>query len=202
MPVTQCQSPRMPFKIVILWTDALVFLLIAAVLALIWHVRRHEHLAASWRKVARSASGMSAATVLAFFVIIGIVDSLHYNPAVATKDGKVVYGVEVLSVLDKATERLRMRKATTYSAPLATHRYTKESIELPDGRQVRDYPRLKYGGAHLKDPEADWASDVVRRCFYGVAAGLVIWLVVATLLCALLAQRHAANTDQIGRAHV
>jgi len=64
----------MPFKPVILWTDALVFLLIAAVLALIWHVRRHEHLATSWRKVARSPSGMAAATVLAFFVVVGIAD--------------------------------------------------------------------------------------------------------------------------------
>ena len=190
----------MPFKIVILWTDGLVFLLIAAVLALVWHVRRHEHLAAPWSKVARNPGGMAAATVLAFFVVVGIVDSLHYSPAVAVKDGKAVYGVEVLSLLDKATERLRTRKATTYSAPLATHRYTKESIELPDGSQVRDFPRLKQGGAHLKDPEVDWAPDVAHRAFYGLAAGLVTWLVVATFLCALLAHRQATNTDRMWRA--
>jgi len=183
----------MAFKIVILWTDALVFLLFAAVLMLIWHVRQHEHLAASWRKVARDPSGMAAATVLAFFVLIGIADSVHYRVAVGAKDGKAIYAVEVLSVLDKAAEHLRMRKATTYSSPLATHRFTKESIELPDGRQVRDYPRLTYGGAHLRDPEADWGPDVVRRSAYGLAAGLLIWIVAATLLCALLARRGAAN---------
>ena len=54
----------MPFKLVVLWTDALVFLLVAAIVALVWHVRRHEHLAAPWRKVARDASGMAAGTVL------------------------------------------------------------------------------------------------------------------------------------------
>ena len=72
----------MPFSIVILWTDALVFAMIAAVLALAWHVRRHEHLAASWRKVVRSPTGMAAGTVLSFFVVIGIADSLHYRPAI------------------------------------------------------------------------------------------------------------------------
>jgi len=190
----------MAFKIVILWTDALVFLLLAAVLMLIWHVRRHEHLAASWRKVARDPSGMAAATMLAFFVLIGIADSVHYRVAVGVKDGKAVYAVEVLSVLDKAAEHLRMRKATTYSSPLATHRFTKESIELPDGRQVRDYPRLTYGGAHLRDPEADWGPDVVRRSAYGLAAGLLIWIVAATLLCALLARRRAANAILMWRA--
>jgi len=190
----------MPFKIVILWTDVLVFLLIAAVLALAWQVRRHEHLAAPWRKVARNPGGMAAATVLSFFVVVGIVDSLHYRPAVAMKDGEAVYAVEVLSVLDKATERLRRRQATTYSAPLATHRYTKESIELPDGRQLRDFPRLKQGGAHLKDPDADWGPDVARRCLYGLAAGALIWLAATTLLCALLARRHEASTDRMWRA--
>ncbi len=190
----------MPFKIVILWTDALVFVMIAAVIALAWHVRRHEHLAASWRKVARSPTGMSAATVLSFFVVIGIADSLHYRPAIAMKDSKTVYSVEVLSVLDKVTEHLRMRKGTTYSAPLATHGYTKETTELPDGRQVRDFPRLKYGGAHLKDPVADWAPDVARRCLYGFAAGTLLWLTIVTLLCALLARRGGVDTNTIWRA--
>ena len=39
----------MPFKIVILWTDALVFLLIAVVIASGWYIRRQEHLRAPWR---------------------------------------------------------------------------------------------------------------------------------------------------------
>ena len=190
----------MPFKPVILWTDALVFLLLAAVVVLTLHVRRHEHLAAPWRKVARSPSGMAAATLLSFFVVIGIADSLHYRAAIGVNDGKTVYAVEVLSLFDKAAERLRTRKATTYSAPLATHRYTKEAIELPDGRTVRDYPRLKYGGAHLKNPETDWAPDIARRCLYGLAAGLVIWLALAVLLCALLAHAHQDNTDRVWRA--
>ena len=75
-----------------------------------------------------------------------------------------------------------------------------KSMELPDGRQVRDFPRLKYGGAHLKDPAADWAPDVARRCLYGFAAGTLVWLTIVTLICALLARRDGVSTDFIWRA--
>ncbi len=190
----------MPFKPVIFWTDALVFLLLAVVVALVLHVRRHEHLAAPWRKVARSPSGMAAATVLSLFVVIGIADSLHYRLAIGAKDGKTIYAVEVLSLLDAAAGPLRARKEKTYSAPLATHLYAKETMELPDGRQVRDFPRLKHGGAHLRDPEADLVPDIARRALLGGAAGALAWIVLAVLLCAVLAQRGAQGTDAAWRA--
>jgi peptide/nickel transport system permease protein len=140
---------------------------------------------------------MSAATVLVFFVVIGLADSLHYRPAIEMRDGKAIYAVEVLSVFDTLAGGLRAQKATTYSAPLATHRYSRELIELPDGRQVRDYPRLKYGGAHLKDPDTEWGPDIARRCLYGIAGGALIWLVVAALLCAVLARGGTADTGRM-----
>ncbi|OGA25310.1 MAG: peptide ABC transporter permease [Betaproteobacteria bacterium RIFCSPLOWO2_02_FULL_67_26] len=190
----------MPFKIVILWTDALIYLLVVVVLLLAWHVRRHEHLAAPWRKVARSPGGLAAAALLALFVVIGLADSVHYRPSVAVKDGKTVYAVEVLSLLDAIAAPLRARKEKTYSAPLATRLFAKETIELPGGGQARDYPRLKHGGAHLEQPEEQWASDIARRALWGAAAGVVLWLVLAILLCALLARRAGADVDEIWRA--
>ena len=196
----QAGDAAMPFKPVILWTDALVFVLVAAALLFAWYVRRHEHLLAPWRRVARSASGMAALTVLCFFIIAGLLDSLHYRPALPNQGGPRVYAVEVLSVLDAAVGPLRTQKEKTYSAPLATHLYARETMELPDGRQVRDYPRLKFGGAHLEDPEADRASDIARRTLYGVAAGAIAWLVAATLLCALIASRGGTHIDAAWRA--
>ena len=187
----------MPFKPVILWTDALIFLLLGVIALFVWYVRQHEHLLAPWRRVARSASGMSALTVFLFFVVIGIADSLHYRPALPAKGGAPVYSVEVISLFDRLAGDLRTEKATTYSAPLATHRFTKELIELPDGRQVRDYPRLKYGGAHLENPGADWGRDVARRVLSGAAAAVMLWITLTTVLCAWLAHRRSSNTDRM-----
>ncbi len=190
----------MPFRLVILWTDALVFLLVVAVAALVWYVRRHEHLMAPWRKVARDPVGVAAGTVLAVFVFVGLADSVHYRPAIGAKDGKTIYAVEVLSLLDALAAPLRARREKTYSAPLATRLYSKETIELPDGKQARDYPRLKHGGSHLENPEADLAPDVARRALWGFAAGLVAWLVLALLVCALVARRAEWNMETAWRS--
>ncbi|MCI3952408.1 MAG: transporter permease [Burkholderiales bacterium] len=179
----------MSFMPVILWTDALIYLLLAAVAAFAWYVRRQEHLLAPWRRVARSASGMSALTVLVFFVAVGLLDSLHYRPALPAAEGATrYYAVEVLSLFDRLAEPLRTRREKTYSEPLGTHLYAKESIDLPDGRQVRDYPRLVHGGAHLQDPGGDWAGDLMRRMLYGIASAMLVWLAVAAGLCIRVAR--------------
>jgi peptide/nickel transport system permease protein len=190
----------MPFDPVILWTDRFVFLLLAAVAATIWYVRRHEHLSVPWRRVAQSASGMSALTVLSVFIVIGLLDTLHYSPAIGVKDGKTIYAVEVRSLLDRIAEPLRTQREKTYSAPLATHLFAKETVIRPDGSETREYPRLRFGGAHLEDPAADWTPDVTRRAVLGFAAGMLAWVILATLLCAVLAHRQEGSMDKVWRA--
>ncbi|HZP93396.1 MAG TPA: ABC transporter permease [Burkholderiales bacterium] len=184
--------PALPFKPVLLWTDALVFVLLAAVIAFAWQVRRREHLRQPWVKVSRSRLGMVSAVLLCVFVAIGLLDSLHFRPRLSADaaDGRANYAVETMSVFDLMVTGLRTRPETTYSAPLATHLYAKETVEGPDGRQIRVYPRLKYGGAHLQDPERDWAPDVLRRAVAGVAAAALLWnLVLAGAIAWLAARR-------------
>lgn len=187
----------MPFQPVILWTDALVFLLLAVTVGTVVYVRRHEHLRKPWRRVAQSPSGMVGAVFLVFFVVIGLIDSLHYrarldNPAPGAKSA---YAVEIRSALDSLLESLQKRPEKTYSAPLAYNAYSKETIELPDGRQTREFPRLKFGGAHLAQPESQWAGDIARRVLAGVAIGLVAWLVVGMLICAARARNENSTLE-------
>jgi len=184
----------MPFKPVILWTDALVFVLVAAVVAFGWYVTRHEHLMAPWRKVMRQRYGMCALVVLIPFIVIGLLDSLHYRPRLDAMQGmKSGYSVEVLSVFDKLATQLRTHPERTYSAPLAAYSYAMETVTLPDGTQKRAFPRLKFGGAHLKDPATELVPDVLRRVLAGVGLGVVAWIVLTTLLAAWLAQRHSGG---------
>ncbi|MBA4142167.1 MAG: ABC transporter permease [Nitrosospira sp.] len=180
------------FKPVILWTDALVYLLVAIVIALVWYVRRNEHFAAPWRRVGRSASGMAALTVLAFFVIIGLLDTVHLRPAVENKSGgsgETAYSVEVLSLLDLIATPLRTRVEKTYSSPFAAYLYARETVELPNGGQAREFPRLEFGGAHLQDPETQLVRDVAWRAVAGAGLGLFLWCMVVAFLAATLAHR-------------
>ena len=165
----------MMFKPVMLWTDALIFVLLAVILMFAVYVRRHAHLRAPWRGVMRSPTGLASAMVLAVFVVVGLLDSIHYRPALPLQPGQSVqYGVEVLSVLDSLLSDLRTHTEKTYSAPLATHLYAKETTVLADGRAVRIYPRLKYGGAQLADPRSGWAADIGMRVALGSVKGLML----------------------------
>ncbi|MBI3221699.1 MAG: ABC transporter permease [Nitrosomonadales bacterium] len=168
----------MSFIPVILWSDALVFLLLAAGLASVWHIRRHEHLLLPWRRVARNATAMVSLLLLSLFLLVGLLDTLHYRMALPEKhDGMTVYSPEVLSVFDQLVAPLRMHNEKTYSAPLAVTLYAKESVSDAQGRVLRDYPRLKYGGAHLTDV-SQRDGDVLSRALTGAAAGLLAGMVL------------------------
>jgi len=166
---------------VILVTDVLVWLLVAAATGYAFYCRRQPHLAQPWTRVFRSAAAAASMVVLAAYVGVGLLDSLHFRPALAQKAGeRKAYSSDVLSVLDLALVHLKGRGEKTYSAPLATRSYAKEQIELPDGRQLRDFPRLRFGGAHLKD-EGEWEEDVAKRTLtgFGVAIALLLLLLPA-----------------------
>ncbi len=69
----------MPLMPVFLWTDTLVFLLIALGLGFAFHVTRHEHLRAPWRRVVRSRIGVATLVVLSAYGLVGLLDTVHFR---------------------------------------------------------------------------------------------------------------------------
>ena len=190
----------MPFKPVILWTDALIYLLLVVVIIFAWYVRRNEHLLVPWKRVGHSVSGMMALAVLMLFISIGLLDTVHFRPALENNNSariEKVYDVQVLSLFDIMVTPLRTNIEKTYSAPFATQLYSKETIELPEGGQVREFPRLEFGGAHLQNPEKQLAADVTWRTLEGLCLGILVWVVSVTLLVKLIAYKSGKKFMQM-----
>jgi len=207
---------------VILWSDALVFLLLAAGIAGALYIRRREHLLLPWKRVAQSNVALVSLLVLSLFFGIGLLDSLHFRTALPqANSGEKVYSSEVLSVFDKVVEPLRLHTEKTYSAPFALTLYAKESLTDARGNIVRDYPRLQYGGAHLADVSAR-DGDIARRALAGGVFGLLaggvllvlgrrrfsqkamfIAIMTVSALVAVLANLatvyHVLGTDKVGQ---
>lgn len=179
----------MSFMPVILWSDALVFLLLAAGAAGTWYVHRQEHLLLPWRRVAKSRVAMVSLLVLSLFLVVGLLDTLHFRSALPQMNGgEKVYSPEVLSVFDKLVDPLRTHNEKTYSEPFALSLYAKESTTDAQGNVMRVYPRLKYGGAHLAD-ESQRDADILKRALIGGGLGLLVgllsfYLTHRTLHCA------------------
>ncbi|MBN8462069.1 MAG: ABC transporter permease [Dechloromonas sp.] len=188
----------MGFQVVVLWSDMLIWLLVAAGLGVGVLVAKTPPLLAAWRRVGANRVGMASATVLLAFIAIGLLDSLHYRVQLEGKPGqKASYAIEVLSVLDALAAPLRLRNEKTYSEPFATRLYAKETIDLPGGETMRDYPRLKHGGVHLGEREGEVVADAGLTAFRAGLLTVLGWLALAAGAAAVV-QRGAAAVDASG----
>ncbi|MCF8209444.1 MAG: ABC transporter permease, partial [Rhodoferax sp.] len=64
-------------KLVFLASDIALFVLLAAIALYVWHARRTPTLRQTWRIVLHDTSAMSASVILAVFLLIAVLDSLH-----------------------------------------------------------------------------------------------------------------------------
>ena len=177
----------MPIQPVFLVIDALLYLLVAVGGVFAYYASRHEHLRLPWRQVRRRPLAMAALVVLTAYILIGLLDSMHFRLRLpeqnSEQSSETIYSPQVYSVLDLILEPLHQRSEKTYSAPFATHAHTKEFIEHNGGNRVFDYPRLQHGGAHLEDPD-DRAADIAVRLLQSALAGIIAFalLCLATVL--------------------
>ncbi len=159
-----------------LWTDSVLFLSVAGGIGYALHVARHPYLMVPWRQIRYRSSAMVSFVVLAFYLGIGLLDSVHFRERLPDvgKGEEAHYSPEVVSLFDLLATPLRKGVERTYSAPLATHLHVKENMEQAGGVTVRAYPRLTHGGAHLVDPETDRLPDLFSILLKWGAIGLLV----------------------------
>ena len=170
-------------RFALLTTDALFFALLFIALVYVVYAWRREHLRAPWREVARKPLAVIAGVVLSCFLLIAVLDSIHFYPRIVQFDGggtRSQYDTELISVFDHLVTPLRAQVEKSYSAPLAIYAYSKETIDTGTGKTRRDYPRLRWAGAHLSDPE-EHKRDLWQRFGGGIVWGLAGWVMVVAV---------------------
>jgi peptide/nickel transport system permease protein len=175
---------------VILWTDYFVYLLVFMTLWVIYYCLNHDHLRHKWLQVIRRPINLVAILVLLVYCTIGLLDSIHFNQRI-DKNGQGSTGI--VSVLDVILKPLIDHPEKTYSAPFATHGFSKESITIKKGQMTRDFPKLVYGGAHLKHKSK--AEDLRSRIAIIALQSIVVWGALSVLLILWGAARHGLNFE-------
>jgi peptide/nickel transport system permease protein len=178
-------------KFVFLWTDIAIWALLAALVLYAVFVVRTPGLARNWRRVFSDAAALASSVVLLLCLLVTLLDSVHYRrvlPAAAgSPNAAVAYDVRTISLLDAAMAAQVASREASYSRPLAYVGFMKESIEVA-GKVERLPPRLVHGGAHLQNPDEQWAGDVAMRIVGGILLGLVATAILAAALTAALAR--------------
>ncbi len=177
----------MPFKIDILWTDAVFFVLLASIFILIFFQRKQmKH--ARWTQVFKNKVGMSSAVVLFFYLCIAFLDSLHFRPELSQRlpNQETLYATQVESVLDLILSPLDVQMETTYAAPFATTSFAEEP-HLVQGQVVYDFEPLRYTAEHIPPdtPTLTEISHIMRAALPMTGLLTAVTLVVIFFLVTL-----------------
>ena len=166
------------------------------------YVMGNPPLRETWTRVFRKPIAISSAMVLMCFILVALLDSVHFRTLEPTSGASQAKSTlsEPKSVLDMLLKPLAESRERTYSAPLSAVGFRKETLQR-DGAQVRDYPRLRFGGAHLKDPEQELTTDVVVLLLKALALGaglLAASMALGSIFKAIWAKE---DGDQEGALH-
>ena len=170
-------------KVLILWSDALIFLLVAALGLFFLQLRKNPQTRAHWSQVFSSPLGMVTFTLILVYVGVALLDSLHFRRALPPVPGaaqQVFYENKATSVLDTILGGMGDRYERTYSAPFALKSFEKQNMKDGQGRVFRDFPVLEHAGTHL-ERSGDRAADILAKSLQAVVIGLVISLAVLSL---------------------
>ncbi|ETO93508.1 ABC transporter permease [Legionella oakridgensis] len=148
----------------LLWTDE-CFLLVLLLSAAVWmKSMRKMHVRRAFQRIFKQPIAVSAAIILMFFLIIAVMDSLHYKTADEHQPK---------SLLDRILAPLGDDYEKTYSAPMSLTLYATETI-MVDGQVEQIYPRLKYPPKTLQDDKDIWHQLVEPILLITVALALAM----------------------------
>jgi peptide/nickel transport system permease protein len=164
-------------KFLLLWSDLLIFLLVASLCLFFYKLREDPQTRMRWAQVFSSRLGMVTFTVILTYVGIALLDSVHFRRALPPVEGmqteEIFYDNKVTSVLDVVLGGMGERFERTYSAPFALKSFEKKNMKDEQGNDIRDYPLLDHAGQHLAHPSDKW-SDVLGKSGYAVVVGLLL----------------------------
>lgn len=164
-------------------SNILAVVAVGAFVGFLTYARGSELWCSAWRQVRRNRVAMISMMFLIFYGGVGIADGISWRdfkvPDGAPEGTKPVL-TEPRSLLDRGFDIPKLAAAKyeekTYSAPLATHLLTKETVEKEvDGKMVkqRQFKSLQRPGRHLLGTDQT-GKDVLYVTFKAVRTGLII----------------------------
>ncbi|HEY9190834.1 MAG TPA: ABC transporter permease [Sulfurovum sp.] len=162
-------------KLVLLWTDMLVWALVIVLFLWSWVISRSPQIRKQWHTIFRSHIAMASSTVLLFYVLFTLLDSVHLRmalPLEAQKSEEVVYEAEMVSLLDLVFEHNIRNTERTYSAPFATVEYASSIVADENGITRQVHLPLKHVAAE---------DNLVEESLFALGMGLIWGLSLVVL---------------------
>lgn len=154
----------------LLWTDILVWALFGILLILGRLASRSLQVRSQWHSVFKSNIAMISAIILSFYLLFTLLDSIHLRVAIAPTNSKneTLHYAPAVSLLDMIFEHTIASTERTYSAPFATHEYSKSIVVDEHGVTKQVYLPLKHVA-----PNAEMMNSTLFAFMIGLAISAV-----------------------------
>ncbi len=147
-----------------------------------WRLSHREYWRVAFREVFRRRLVRASFAILCLYALVALLDSVGTHPVLRNADGtprrhtetgKVLRDPKGLSVLDMMLTPLREAREKTYSAPMATRQFSKETVADESGQTSRDHPRLKHPRRHPFGTDRI-GTDVLYSALKSIRTGMII----------------------------
>ncbi len=130
--------------LIVFWTDILLWFLVTLALFFIIRLSQREDVKPILLKLTSSKVFVVSFMVVILFLIIGLLDSIHFKSLGGYQVGTEANNLVIKSYLDHLFGERFNTSEVTFSAPFSEHLYQKDKVIRPDGSIAFDYPVLSY----------------------------------------------------------
>ncbi len=159
--------------IIFLWSD-LIFWGLTATFFLFFLLPKQRHIVEAWHFVGTSKMAVCSGVILAFFMMITALDSIHFQNAHMEDKIQSLLDV-ILSPLDHKTE-------TSYSEPFATHAYMTSPTDLGGGRIINIKAPLNYIDPNIINGNIPMLQDIIMHVIAGMMRGAFILFFMVVII--------------------
>jgi len=139
-------------KFALLWTDSCLLVVVALGVIFVGMGLRKSPMRRAFKRIISKPIAASSGIVLLFFLLIGVLDSIHTEEANKSS-----------SVLDRIMAPVGDQYEKTYSAPIALDLFTTETMSK-NGQVQQMHPRLKYPPPKMNSEALKW--QFIEKALY------------------------------------
>lgn len=177
----------MKLELSMLISDWLIFILFFLVIFGVYSIRNQAQITSTWKKVFTRPLSMIACVVLVFYIIVALLDSVHFKVTESDSNGSHAKSIQQKSLLDFMISPLGFEDEKTYSSPFGSFSFVKSLVTQEDGTEKRAYAPLKHAAVGLTKGTSK-TGDIIFRLLKGCLWGIFISLLLIQFILFLLSK--------------
>ncbi len=162
------------YRFTLLPSDIVFFISLAVIIFFIMRSLKKRLVREAYLQLIRKPLAFGALSVLLLYGMVGVLDSIHFQKRINNNyTDSTHYDTNAVSLLDRMLPEVMTQMEKTYSFPLATHQFVKETSITKE----QFYPRLRLINPNIKN-----TSDVMRLIYKNMLYSSIAAICIAFFL--------------------